>query len=471
MGFQVVSSSRRCPCAFQARSRTCASIAQTALGALALVATALPLKSAFATGFFINQQSVIGLGRVGAGSAAGADGASSVFFNPAGLTELGRTEPGSTTWMSTGVQVIIPHSSLRNAGSTAATPGTLGTAAPFAGTDMRDPAGATPVLNIFAVRRLSGLPAYVGFGINSPFGLSAKFRDDWFGRYDATKASLLTLNFSGVAAWELNPVVTIGGGLDLQYARSTLVTAIPNPLVPGGPTAATDGRSETNGDSWAAGFNIGLLVRPNDATRVGLHVRSPINHRLSGTSNVRGLTGPLAPGNGTVGASAKLKLPMIVSLGAVHKLTDRLDLLGQIEWYGWNRFDEVRVRFDNGSADGVRRSNYRNARALAVGVEYAYSKALTLRGGVRVDETPTVDGFRDTTLPDEKRTWLGLGASWKTSPSSTWDFAFAHAAIKRADISVVRTFFDGTPVASTMRVMGTAQSSVDTLSIAYRYAF
>ncbi len=446
-------------------------LARKALGAFAIAAATLPLQSALATGFFVNQQSVIGLGRVGAGSAAGADGASGVFFNPAGLSELGRSEASATTWISAGAQAIVPRSSLRNTGSTAATPGTLGAGVSFAGTDMRDPADVTPIPNGYVVRRLSDVPAYVGFGITTPFGLKVKFRDDWFGRYDATSSSLQTYNFGAVAAWEASADVTIGGGIDLQYARSTLTTAIPNPLAIGGPTATTDGKIETKGDSWAVGFNVGLLLRPNAATRVGLHFRSPIDHRLSGSSMVSGLTGPLAAVNGSVGASANLKLPAIVSLGMTHRVTDRLSLLGQVEWYGWKRVDEVRLRFDDGRADGVRQSNFRNATAVAIGAEYAYSSVLTLRGGVRVDGTPTVDGFRDTTLPDSKRVWLGLGASWKLSARSTFDFAFAHAAIKRADIALTRTFFDGTPLASSIRIVGTADSSVDTLSMAYRCAF
>ncbi|WP_176068277.1 OmpP1/FadL family transporter [Piscinibacter koreensis] len=436
-----------------------------------MAAFALPLDSAFATGFFINQQSVIGLGRVGAGSAAGADGPSGVFFNPAGLSELGRLEPEKKTWTSFGLQVIAPRSSLRDDGSTAATPGSLGGDVPSGGRDMRNPGDPTPIGNLFFVRRLTDVPAYVGFGITEPFGLKVKFREDWFGRYDAIESSLMTINLGPVAAWELSREVTLGGGLDVQYARSTLTSAIPNPAVPGGPTPATDGKIRIRGDSWAAGYNLGLLLRPTDRTRVGLHFRSPIDHRLSGSSRVSGFTGALSAANGRSDAKAKLKLPSIVSLGVAHNLTDRLLLLGQVERYGWKRSDEVRVRFDNGGADAVRRTGFRNAWAAALGLEYAYSSALTLRGGVRFDETPTVDAYRDTTLPDQKRLWLGLGASWKVAEQWALDFAFAHARIKRADINVERTFFDGTPLASSARVSGSTRSSVNTLSFALRYAF
>ena len=41
-----------------------------------------------ATGFFINQQSVRGLGRVDAGNTVAADELGTIFFNPAGLTKV-----------------------------------------------------------------------------------------------------------------------------------------------------------------------------------------------------------------------------------------------------------------------------------------------------------------------------------------------------------------------------------------------
>lgn len=46
----------------------------------------------YASGFAIIEQSVTGLGRAFAGSAAVAEDASTIFFNPAGLTYLKHSE-------------------------------------------------------------------------------------------------------------------------------------------------------------------------------------------------------------------------------------------------------------------------------------------------------------------------------------------------------------------------------------------
>jgi long-chain fatty acid transport protein len=426
--------------------------------------------AASATGFFINQQSVKGLGRVGAGNAAIADDLSTIYFNPAGLTELW-ADTEKQTRVGIGVHLIVPRSELRDTGSTAATPGSLGAAVPSGGGDARNPTNPTPVPNFFLAREVLPNRAAVGFGLTAPFGLTTEFPGDWFGRYDAIEASLRTINLTAVAAYRFDSDVSIGGGLDLQYANSLLVTAIPNPLMPGGPTAATDGRATTKGHDWTLGFNIGVLVPVTDATRIGVHYRSAMKHKLEGSTDVSGLSGPLAPFNGRVGAKADLHLPAIATVAVRHVWNDKLQLLASADWYDWSRFREVRVRFSDGSPDSVRQSNYRDAYAVAVGAEYKVSERLATRGGIRFDQTPTVNGFRDTTVPDAKRFWLGVGATYRTSTESAWDFAFNHVVFRRADIDVTRGFYEGTPLASTVRIKGQAKSVVNTFAVQYRWAF
>lgn len=425
-----------------------------------------------ASGFFVNQQSVRNLGRVNAGSAAASDDPSTVFFNPAGLTQLWQEEPRpvASTLISIGAQVLVPLSDLANRGSDVASPGTLGMFVPYAGGDFSDPADATPIPNIFAARAIDERIA-IGFGITAPFGLAAEFRDNWFGRYDAIEASLRTINLGAVAAFRLTPSLSLGGGVDVQHARSTLVSAIPNPFVPGGPSAATDGRIETRGSDWSAGYNVGVLFHPKKGTRVGVHYRSAMKHKISGSADTSGLTGPLAFANGSTDATARLNLPAILALGVAHGATNRVTLLANVEWYDWSRFEEIRVRFADGRADGVRSAHYRDTWAIAIGGEYRISRALTLRSGVRLDRTPTVDGFRDTTFPDADRVWLGLGATYHVTRRWTTDVAFKHAFFEKADIGVTRTFFDGSPLATTVRVKGTADSSVTTFSLNMGYAF
>lgn len=437
---------------------------------IALCALSSPV---LATGFFLNQQSVQGLGRTDAGNAVAAGDASTIYFNPAGLPFLWRdgASRNEETLFAFGAHLIVPRSDHLNAGSTATTFATGGAPVQYAGPNARDPTDPAAVPNVFVARRVAGGQGYLGLGITSPFGLSAKFNNEWFGRYDSIEATLKTVNVSAVGAYQVTPSFSIGGGLDLQFARSKLVSAIPNPLVAGGPTAATDARGESSGSAWTPGFNLGVMLQADEATRLGLHYRSQMRHKISGTAVTSGLTGPLAVGNGAVGANVTLKLPAVVTAGVSRRVNDRLTLYGEVDWFGWGTLNELRVRFDNGAADAVRPANYRNTFAYAVGVEYAHSAALTLRGGVQFDYTPTVDGFRDTTVPDSNRVVFAAGASVRVSRQTYLDFAVNHVKFRTATVAVTRTFFDGTALSSSVRVNDVVTPRINTLSAQLRYTF
>lgn len=426
-----------------------------------------------ATGFYVNQQSVVGMGRVNAGAAAAADDPATLVFNPAALVSFWdeRRLRGHRHVFAAGAQTLIPRTDLANAGSFASTPGTLGAAVPYPGANVSDPGDPTPLPNLFYTRRL-GADAAAGIAITAPFGLASEYPADWFGRYDATEASLLTLNFGVAGALRLSRTLSVGGGLDVQYADAKLVSAVPNPLAPGGPTPATDARAQTDGDAWTPGFNIGVLWTPRDGTRVGVHYRSHIRHEIEGVAQTSGFTGALAGANGSVGARARLRLPAIASLALAQRLSALTTLYGQLEWYRWSDFDAIRIRFDDGRSDVVRVANYRDTWAAALGADYRVSDDFTVRGGVRYDRTPTRDGFRDTTLPDGDRFWVSAGATLRFDDQWRVDVALIHAFIDRARIDITRTFFDNTPLASSARVLGnTSSTSVTTVSFNVGRAF
>jgi long-chain fatty acid transport protein len=428
---------------------------------------------ASATGFFINQQSVRGLGRVDAGSTVAADELGTIFFNPAGLTRVVRdSSADECIRMSLAVHLIVPRGDQRARASVAATPATLGAFVPAGGGDAHNPTSPTPVPNFYLAAPLLNNRAAVGLGVNSPFGLATAFDPDWHGRYDATEASLRTINVTLVGAYRFDSGVSVGGGLDLQYARTLLSTAIPDPLAPGGPSAATDARIQTIGrDSVTPGFNVGVIYDVDEQTRIGAHYRSGMQHEMHGASEIHGLQGPLAAANGAVDASAELNLPAMASVGFRTRVADELVLLGEFEWFDWSTFREVRIRFADGRPDGVRTANYRDAYAVAIGTEYPVGPRWTARGGLRYDTTPTVDGWRDTIVPDAERLWLGLGTSFQMSNTLSVDLAFNHVFFRDTTIALTRTFFDDTPLATAVNINSDVRSVVNTIAVDFRLTF
>jgi len=430
--------------------------------ALLAVAAGVSVHSAQGGGFYVPQKGATGVGLASAGGAARASDASTVFFNPAGMTLL------ETRRLEAGIDFLSPDVKISNRGSTATTPGTGGAPAAYTGTDGH--AGElTPVPNIYFATPLSP-EFWFGFAATSPFGLSVEYARDWFGRYDSIESKLLTVNLTPAVAWRVSPVLSFGGGLDIQYADAKLTNAVPDPLQGGGPTAASDGLATLTGDGWATGFNLGLLYHPSAATRVGLHYRSGMSHRLEGDASIEGLTGPLAGANGRFKSKTEFSLPPILSLALAQQIAPAWRLLAEMQWFQWSDFDEVRIHAE-GLPDSVRTNKFRDSRSFAVGAEFQATQRWTWRAGVRVENTPTVDAFRNTSIPDSDLRWLGIGASYRSSERMMIDLGFTQARFKQADINLNSTFFDGTPAASTVNIRGRTDNVVDTLSMSVRYRF
>jgi long-chain fatty acid transport protein len=436
--------------------------------AVACLMSSAGVGAASATGFFLKQQSVTDLGRVNAGSAAAADNLGTVFFNPAGLIPLLKNAGGRLE-ASLDFNTVVPLSEIRNSGSLVASPGTGGGNVPIDGRDTKNPTAPVPLPSLYLAKSFADGRAAIGASVNGLFGLTDYSKSTWFGRYDAIKGRLVDLNFSVVGAYEIAHGLSVGGGIDAQYAEAKLVGAIPNPLVPGGPSAATDARAETIGHGWVPGYNVGVLYAPEDDTRIGVHYRSAVTPKIDGSTTFSGLPGPLSALNGVVGSRADLKLPAIGTIGIWHDMHP-LKVMAEFEWDGWSSFDELRIRFDDSRTDAVRTTRYRDAYGVAVGAEYPFMDWV-VRGGVRYETTPTRDQYRDTLVPDSDRVWLGLGASYKLSDDWTIDFAATHVFFQKTNIALKSTFFEGTPLATQVQTNGTVKYAVETVSFGFRHAF
>ena len=412
-------------------------------------------------GFYVPPRGATGTGTAMAGDAAHARDARTVFSNPAGMVLL----PATT--LEVGVDAIKPTVRISNRGSTAQTPGTLGAAAPYAGPDGH--AGEiTPVPSVFYAHRLTER-WHVGLAVTAPFGLSLKYAPDWFGRYDSIKTKLLTADIAPSVAWSVTPSWSVGLGLNAQYAEGELTNALPNTLEPGGPTAATDGLAKLTGDDWAFGFNVGVHYHPSPDTRIGAHYRSRVNHHLRGHLSIEGLPGALALANGRLATETDIAMPAVASIAIAQRLSETLTLLGEVQWFGWSAFRDLKVRFANGAPDAVRPQHFRDTPSVAAGAEWQITRDWTLRSGVRFEKTPTVNTHRNTSLPESDLTWIGFGATYRLSRTLALDGAYLRTIFRKNDIDLVIPAFAGSPAAGSINVRGRTDNSIDTFSLFLRY--
>lgn len=376
--------------------------------------------NALASGFQLLEQNASGLGNAYAGSAAVAENASTIFYNPAGMTELSAREA------SFGVTAIQTSYKFNNNGSsTGALTG-----------DGGDGGGLGFVPNAYMSWALSK-DLYLGLGLGAPFGLKTDYDNPWVGGAQSLKFDIKTYNINPSIAYRVNEMVSLGFGISWQrmeaeYDRVVGVNSAPITGVT--PFPLNTSKAIFNGDDDSWGWNVGALFRISPATKVGVSYRSAIKHTLDGDLRV---DGPYAPLNAasTSPASAEIKLPDTFILSVSQMLDDRWEMLGDISWTGWSTVNKVDVVRNSGVLAQRLDTEFRDTWRVAFGANYKYSDTLKLKYGIAYDQAPIKDAqHRLVSLPDNNRLWLSVGAQWKPSKETALDLGLAYLYVKDSDI-------------------------------------
>ena len=410
--------------------------------AVAVVSTPL----AQAAGFYLKEQSIVSQGAAFAGAAARQDAASSIYFNPAGIAEMGSQIEG-------GVHLLIPDQTVTGtndplAGTAAA--GLLTTAA-------QEPLSNSTIPNFYYTKPLGD--GVAGFGISAPFGSKNEYSSDFTGAFDSYYVKLKTVDISFAYAKTISETARLGGALVYQTAdieqRKRVSVA--------GSTATL------KGDSSALGLTVGMQFDLESGGVLGISYKKGLEQEIEGTNTVSAdfASGGVTFAAGSYNANGTLKLPSMMSVSLIHPVSDQTDVMFDVTRYGWSAYDNLTVNtawgiqggIPVGTVASVSNQNYVDTTSFSVGAEHRYGNGWTARAGLHLDPTPTNDTDRSFTTPDGDRTWIAFGASKETDSGFTWDFAYTH--IKVDDTTLNRATDAGT-------VSATAESTFNIISIGVR---
>ncbi len=390
---------------------------------IALLAFAAVAGQASAAGFQLLEQNASGIGNAYAGSAAVAENASTIFFNPAGMTQLQARE------VSAGLSLVRPSFKFTDQGSSA---GVLSGSAQDAG----DWAALPNAYLSWALNK----DLYVGVGMGAPFGLVTEYNRDWIGSAHSIKFDIKTININPSIAWRVNEKVSLGFGLNWQRMEAEYVRragTITTPL----PLASTFATLDADDDSW--GWNVGALFSLSDVTKVGVSYRSKIKHELKGSLEFSGTAANLHSLTTGVSASADVELPDTFILSLSHKLDSRWELLGDVSWTGWSSVDKVDIMRTSGVLVGtpLQRAqtldtDFQDTWRVALGANYQLNDAWKLKFGVAFDETPVKSPEkRLTSLPDNDRIWFSFGGQWKPTKAAAIDMGVSYLHVDDTKIN------------------------------------
>jgi long-chain fatty acid transport protein len=415
-------------------------IRKTALSLAVAGAFAGGVSQAHASAFALIEQNASGLGNSYAGAAAAAEDASTIFYNPAGMSLL-----PSGMQVSAGLALINLSAKFSDSGSSAP-PGiaSLGGNGGNAG-------GLSAVPNLYFAMDLAKNWKF-GVGVSVPFGLKTEYDPTWVGRFQAIKSDIKTYNINPSVSYKLDDKTSFGFGLNYQKIDAELSRAV----VLG---ANVEGVAVVKGDDTSWGFNAGAMYQPTPDTRLGVSYRSSIKYNVSGTVSVTGA--PALNGNATV----DIKMPDTFSIALNHRLDSKWTLLGDVTRTGWAKIKDLTIVTSNGQPPDVTQENFKNTWRVGVGATYRYRDDWSMKMGLAFDQSPVNDTDRTARLPDNNRMWLSFGGQYRLSKDGTLDFGYAHLFIKDAPINQNAT------AKNEGILVGTYKGSVDILGVQYAHRF
>jgi long-chain fatty acid transport protein len=383
--------------------------------------------SAYGAGFALIEQSVSGLGNAYAGGAASAEDASTIFFNPAGLTRLGGRQ------LILGAHLIMPYANFSNKGSTHVT------GAPLSGDDDGNAADTRVIPNLYYSRKVSDRFS-VGIGINAPFGLSTEYDRDWVGRYHAIKSDLKSVNINPSIAYKVTDQLSIGAGFSAQYIDVELSSAVDFGSIgflfgiPGLIPQQNDGFVDLKGNSWGFGFNLGLLYEFSNNTRAGVAYRSAIDQDLDGDADFKDVPPALRSSFHDDDVEADITFPDSLSVSFFHQINPQWMVMADFTWTDWKHFDDLVVKFDSQSPS-ITTENWQDSYRYSLGATYLPDKNWTVRVGTAYDTSAVPDAeHRTPRIPDSDRIWAALGIGYKLSDKFSLDLGYAHIFVNDPDI-------------------------------------
>jgi len=396
-----------------------------------------------AQGFGVYEQGACVMGRSGTGVASPCDDGSSIFFNPANIAN-------TPDVMSVGGTLILARG-----GFTDDLTGFR--------SDMVDKVRPVPSAYLVKGFDFSGTVdrLALGLGVFAPYGLTTEWPDTSEARFLGYRSDIRAIYLQPTAAVRLGKRVTIGGGLDVNFAHLELrqrVDLSAQLAAPGitfanlGVATGTDfADADLSANEVHLGFHVGLGVRLTDWLDLGARYlgRQSVGFSNGSVTIAQVPTGLVVPadlpgipagtpvdllvasqftGGGLLtnqSATTTIRLPdQFVAGMAVHPIP-RVTLLSDVQYTHWKVFDSVTISFEKLPSEVLHQDNH-DVWDFRVGGEFAASPTLTLRGGWYIHNGAAADYAVVPNLPEGDRSSFSLGLGTKVSKGFRFDAAYQY---------------------------------------------
>lgn len=361
--------------------------------------TLLNLPAAQASGLYLYEIGTDDIGLAGAGQAARAQDASTLFTNPAGMTRL------PERMLTLGAQGLYGDA-----------PYQLDDDARLSGDSPGNVIGWFPGGSAFYSQPLTAdLTAGIGFFGN--YGLGLQF-GNWAGDNLIKESTLLGVTLMPAIAWQYNDALSLGAGLGINYGIVKIKRA----------------RGDTLSDrDWAVNAKVGALWQFSPQTRAGLTYSSRTNYDfdVSTTFQLEQLND--SPSY-TLPIAASVNTPQQLMFSLFHQLTPRWAVMGDLGWQDWSDYSNSKISVAGNRVGGNNR--LRDTWHLALGTQFTPHPDWTFNTGVAFDSSfYRHQSDTSLTMPSGDTWRWGVGGRYQLDADSSLGMAFEYAHIETASVS------------------------------------
>jgi long-chain fatty acid transport protein len=361
------------------------------------------------------------------------DDPSTVWYNPAGMTNLDGTQ------YQQGVFYTLIHTRVDlAAGGTASNKQML---------------GIGPM--VYLTSNLKTERLRFGFGFNAPFGQ----RSDWGNtnpfRTAINRASLRLLNFNPSLAYQLTPTLSVGVGFNASIADVHQSRG----LAPVGLFGGND-IFVFEGSGHGFGYNAGVMWKPRPEHTFGISYRSKMQIDFDGTATIVAPPG-FVPATGK--AHAGLNFPQIIMVGYSYRPNDKWLFAVGIDWTDWNQLNSLDLRSDLPPANVSVGLHWKSSFLYQFGVEHAFNEQWIARFGYVFSENSVPDATFNPVTPDSDRHVFNFGFTYR-SKSKKFEFHALYQFTYGEERVVTGTSY-ATPPFPPTTANGTYKTTANTISL------
>jgi long-chain fatty acid transport protein len=320
----------------------------------------------------------------GAGLAAKAQDASTVFSNPAGMTRIKTPEAFG------GAAVLYLSAEFDPDGSTTVS-GKDGDASMWFGGG--NGSYVHPINDEWVV----------GISAQNYFGLTLAWGDSWVGRYQAREETLIAPQVQPTIAYKVNDMVSIGVGAALTTGYLETKGKINNP------GSGDDGRYSFYDSDSAIQGNFGIMIEPSKDTRIGIRYLTETKLEFEDDLKPRGEPPIVGAAIDRLGKlDLDIRMPQSLNISGFHQINDEWAMLGSLGWEDWSRFGEVMAGFD---ATGKQTIDLKTKDVYHIGIggQYRWDPTLLLEFGFSYDSELYGSKDRSIILPMGEMYRYGTG--------------------------------------------------------------